>query len=221
MSVTGLPKNQIRSRGTLEQHEDSASARRVLLVDQDGKNIDLANPLAVRLSDGSISIDTLNADLQVQLSAFPSAQHPVADSVQVGGPNGNVIEPNADGSINVNVLPSSNAKVISQFGEALAVASGALTVLLTYTMPPTKSGYLERINVSGENIAKYDVYLNGSKIDTRRTYFGASLNEFFDFLSSSGDGLPLISGDIVSVKVLHNRPLTGDFEARAQVLEIS
>jgi hypothetical protein len=57
----GLPKRQIRSIGTIQQHEheDLASARRVLLVDQDGNYIDDQNPLPI---SGTINVAVDSAD---------------------------------------------------------------------------------------------------------------------------------------------------------------
>jgi hypothetical protein len=44
-----IPKNQVKSRNSIEQseHEDQAHARRVLLVDYQGDPIDATNPLPV------------------------------------------------------------------------------------------------------------------------------------------------------------------------------
>ncbi len=85
-----IPKNQIRSRNVIEQHEheDNASARRVVFVGPDGNFIghDPTVPLNVRLSDGSVNIGTVNAELEVQLSHIANSPDAgdVADSVQVG-----------------------------------------------------------------------------------------------------------------------------------------
>lgn len=59
--MVGLPKRQIRSIGAIEQHEheDIASARRVLLVDQDGNFIDDLNPLPI---SGTINVAVDSAD---------------------------------------------------------------------------------------------------------------------------------------------------------------
>jgi hypothetical protein len=49
--VDNIPKNQIKSRNTIEQreHEDDASARRVLNVDPSGNPVTDLNPLHVRV----------------------------------------------------------------------------------------------------------------------------------------------------------------------------
>lgn len=59
--MVGLPKRQIRSIGAIEQHEheDNASARRVVLVDFDGNPIDDQNPLSI---SGTISVAVDSAD---------------------------------------------------------------------------------------------------------------------------------------------------------------
>src|SRR5690349_14308160 len=49
MSQDNIPKNQIKSRNTIEQreHEDDAAARRVVSVDKTGEFIDEDNPTPV------------------------------------------------------------------------------------------------------------------------------------------------------------------------------
>ena len=59
--MVGLPKRQIRSIGAIEQHEheDNASARRVVLVDIDGNPITDQNPVPI---SGTISVAVDSAD---------------------------------------------------------------------------------------------------------------------------------------------------------------
>jgi len=47
--ISPIPKNQVRSRNKIEQHEhsDAADARRVLPVDENGNPINAGNPLPV------------------------------------------------------------------------------------------------------------------------------------------------------------------------------
>lgn len=137
--------------------------------------------------------------------------------------NNNELEINADGSINVNLVnsPVSNELVNSVFNEILAVPSGALTTILTYTVPPAITSIMQHIDVSGDNIAKYTVLRNSVVMDVKRTMFGENLNEVFNFGGSSEDGIALAAGEVIEVEVIHNRPLAGDFNARLQVIEIA
>lgn len=83
--------------------EEPTVAIRSMLVDKEGKDYRTDNPLPVELSNGSVSIGTVNAELEVQLSHkdnFPNAGD-VADSVRIGdGSDFLAIE--SDGSINTN-----------------------------------------------------------------------------------------------------------------------
>jgi hypothetical protein len=145
-------------------------------------------------------------------------------AVEVKGPNGNFVEPNPDGSLNVNIVsvPTPGDTVKNIYNEANSVVSGATTLLVQYTVPGgITETVLERISVSGENIAKYTVFWNAAQIDTRRTFYGSSLNEYFEFTTGSSQGFVLSLGDTLKVYVLHNRPYVGDFEGRIQVLEIT
>jgi hypothetical protein len=194
---TKVPAND-REEATYDQ--EPTVAWRSVLVDQLGRYYESANPMPV-VFEGSISIG----------------------AVEVKGTNGNFLEPNNDGSLNVNVVttPASNIATKSVFNEISAVASGSQTQIVFYTVPLSKTAVLQRIVVSGENIARFDVYLNAQPFDAQRTYFGGSLNASFDFTTGNSNGIGLASGDTISVKVIHNRPSTASFNGRIQVLEIT
>ena len=204
--------------------QEPACAIRVDLVDQLGNYYETANPLPVKLTDGSINIETINAELRVQLSAKDNDPKPgdIHSSVRIGDGT-NEAKVNADGSFNVNVVttPVSNQSVKIQYNEILAVASGATTSVVLYTVPVGKTAILQRISVSGENIAKYDILYNSAAIATKRTYFGGALNADFDFPIYGSSGLILSAGDVVKVQVNHSRPMIANFEANIQVVEIT
>jgi hypothetical protein len=107
---------------------------------------------------------------------------PTNDGVYVADKDtGNKLEVNSDGSINVNIVTGIGGVSKNIFNEQLLVASGSTVNLVNYTVPVGKTVILERISVSGANIAKYEVYINAQKIDASRTYFGSTLNTAFDF----------------------------------------
>lgn len=108
---------------------------------------------------------------------------------------------------------------INIYNTAFAVASGVPTTIVTYTVPVLKAGALERVAITGENIGYFEVLVNNIAIDSRHTMFGMSLNTEFNFTSSVNLGYPLISGDIVTIKVLHARPYIANFSARIQAIE--
>lgn len=118
-------------------------------------------------------------------------------------------------------LPPSAANApntVSIYNEITNIASGASTVIVSYTVPVGSTATLEKIVLSGENIAAYTLTINTNVIDKRRTYFGGALNTDFDLLSL-GKGQQLVAGDVVSVTVLHTRPFVGSFNGRIQVTQ--
>jgi hypothetical protein len=179
--------------------QEPTVARRVVGVDQYGDFYDQDNPLPVAF-DGDVTIGV----------------------VEVKGTNGNFVEPNSDGSINVNVVeaPVAGHTVRSIFGEITSVPNGSQTQITFYTVPVSKTGVLERISVSGDNLARFDVYLNGTLFDTKRSWYG-DFNAGFEFMTGTSDGFTLNAGDTISIKVTHNSPFLGSFTARIQVLEIA
>lgn len=178
---------------------DPVVADRVIFVDQYGRFYGEGNPLPIAF-DGTISVG----------------------NVTIQDDDGNELEINPDGSLNVNVITAqTNNKVKNVYNEAHAVAAGVETTVAQYVVPLSiTNSILQRISVSGENVARFQVFINGSLVDTRRTYYGSNFNEYFEFCVNTADGFTLQPGDIVAVRVLHNRPYVGDFEARIQVFEI-
>jgi hypothetical protein len=180
---------------------DPVVADRVVQVDKYGNFYDSNNPMPI-VFDGTIAIG----------------------SVEIKGPSGDVLVVNPGGSINVNVVsvPVVGNIVVNQYGEANSVVSGSTTTVVQYVTPMgLTQAILQRISVSGENIAKWTVFVNGTQIDTRRTFYGSSLSEYFEFTTGNSDGFSLSPGDIVAVKVLHTKPYVGDFEGRIQVYQIA
>lgn len=195
--------------------EEPTVALRTMSVDEFGNKYGPDNPMSVQLSDGSVNIGSVNAELEVQLDH----SGPNPDSVQIGdGEDLLVINP--DGSININAVPNSTSSLlISTSNEITSVAAETPTNIVTYTAPVDKLSFLHKIFVSGNNTAEYKIKLNGDIIDIRRTYFGNSLNETFDF-SGASKGKLLTPGDIINVEVEHSRPYVGNFNARIQSIEI-
>lgn len=134
-----------------------------------------------------------------------------------------ILQVNPDGSINVNVIstgPAIPQEIVSVFSTAAAVAPGIETTITTYTVPVGKTAMLERLEFGGGNVALFNLYINGVLSHRRRIFFGDGLSESMEFTGVSDNGLSLVAGDIVTIKVLQNRPTSADFEARIQVQEI-
>lgn len=195
-------------------------AIRTFAVDQYGRKYSKSNPFPVQLSDGSINIETLNAELRVQLSSKDDDPTPgdVHSSVRIGDQNYELAI-NPDRSINVHVIDGGGGAgrlTKNIYDAANSVATNTLTSIVSYTVPAGKTAILEKVSVSGDNYAKFDVVVNGTTVDSKRTWYG-SFNALFDFVSSPG--YLLNSADIVVIKVLHTRPFVGDFDARIQIAE--
>ena len=137
------------------------------------------------------------------------------DSVSIGNTNnGNTLNVNSDGSINVNIQePGSTTEVQSTYNEISGLANGVTQLLLSYIAQPNQK--LQKIEFSGTNIAEYELVINGVTQDKKRTYFGGTLNGTFDFNS----GIDLVSSQSVIVYVVHDRPSLGNFNARIQIIE--
>ena len=170
------------------------------------------NALSTRIENAEISAD-LNHILQ------PNGTY---DSVRVGDGEYE-LDVLPDGSIKVNIVDTSVVpeEVKGITNAITGVLKDVPTLLNTYTAPAGKKSYLQMIECSGGNIAKYWVEINGTTQRTRRTYFGGDLNTVFDYDAYSENGFELQPGDVVTVRVEHFRPtFTGEFESFIQALEI-
>jgi hypothetical protein len=114
-----------------------------------------------------------------------------------------------DSSNPIPVEFSESGEKINEFSEVTAVASGAETTILTYAVPPSKVLVMDKIEVSGTNISTFKVKIDGNDKARMHTWFNGNLGHVFDF-----NGLQLNAGSIILIRALHNRPTTGDFEAR-------
>lgn len=145
------------------------------------------------------------------------------DSILIYGNDGTTNRPirtKSDGTVVIDVDDFIKTTV-SSFNEITSVPSAALTTIITYTVPGSTSAQLIRAELSGTNIATYNFYVNSVLSGKKRTYFSGGLDTTFDFIEDNltQNGLPLNSGDIVEIKVIHSRPMVGTFDARIQAIE--
>lgn len=193
--------------------EEPTVARRVFAVDEFGRGYGSENPLPVQLQDGDIKIDTLNAEIEVQLTAKDNdpVNPKVHDSVRIGdGVEEMAI--NGDGSINVNIVESPDVTIpslVPHYNEVTAVPAGVETTLISMTGAPNGTR-IQKIMVSGENHGAYRVKLDGSTIALKRTWWTA-FNEEFSF-EEFRKGFVVPEGSVLTVTVLHMRPDAGNFE---------
>ena len=169
----------------------------------DGTNLVTATQVGGKTG---LDVNLINATIEVAIDA-------ATDSIRISDGT-DTLAINPDGSINVDITTPGTEKNI--YNEVTSVPQGVLTSVCSYTVPLGKSAKLLRSEFSGTNIAKYSILLNGSTIDQKYTNFGAPLNERAEFT----EGLPLTTGDALIVKVLHNRPYLGNFNARILVIEV-
>lgn len=100
------------------------------------------------------------------------------------------------------------------YNEITNLASGSLTTITTYTVPAGKSFRLMGIEASGSNIAEYTVTRNGANEAKKRSYF-TDYNVEFDF-----KGTEFLAGEVIAVKVEHNRSMVSDHEANIIGIEV-
>lgn len=171
--------------------------------------------VGISLYDNAITTRIDNAHISVDLDAASGDNVGISDGTDL-------LQVNPDGSINVQLVDDDpNDEIVNPYAEVLNVADGVPTDLLTYTVPGDVAfAQMIRIEASGENIAEYQLLLNGDEIGLKRSWWGGNLNIEFAFFSPKDVGYKLAAGDVILLRVTHYRPAAvAKFEARLQALE--
>ena len=212
--ITGLPVDVI---------EDSAGKKR-LAVDANftAQNVDAQ--VELDFTEDSVSIgdadtgNTLAIEADGSINANINVDAASGDNIAISDGT-DTLAVNPDGSINVNLTQSNPGTLSTIYDEITSVATSVLSTIQTFTAQVGVTTYLQKVEVSGSNIAEYTVEINSVVEDKKRTYFSGPLNAEFRFVET-GTGLPLQVGDVVRVRVIHSRPDTGDFNSRIQIIEV-
>jgi hypothetical protein len=177
--------------------------------------------IGITITDNAIGTRIDNAIVDVNVSHLNDVNGQY-DSIRIGD-GVNLLQVNNDGSLNVNVIQSSNdnEKINLYYNEISNLPALIEQTLITYIKPVTiNKSYVQKVSASGGNIAEYKLYLNSNLIYKKRTAFGSSLNCEFSFDTASESGLLVNSSDVLELKVIHNRSQPANFNATMQVLEI-
>jgi hypothetical protein len=205
--TTGLPLGT--ADGNLNVNATFSGTIGTVTIDAETSSVKVEDPntgfFIEPQADGSINVNT-----SIQASQNDSV---LVYGTENGTPTGTqqVLKINADGSINVVDSGSSSLTAFSVFNSISSVPNGTLTPILNFTASTTN--FLSKVEVSGTNMAQFEVWINGALRARQRT----SLTEFnakFDFAIAEQTALILNSGDNVIVQVIQDRPNLGDYEAR-------
>jgi len=109
----------------------------------------------------------------------------------------------------IPVDPTGVAGVITNIFDETTTASASTATIASYTIPSNKEFKINRIEFSGNNIARYFIEINSIKEAQKRTWFGGDLSGDFVF-----DSLLVDENIVISLKVENFRPTSGDFEGR-------
>jgi hypothetical protein len=130
-------------------------------------------------------------------------------------PNARIRRQGADGRADAVILDSSQvplptklvADVISSYNEITSVAGGSTANVLTYIVPVGKKLAIRGFNISGDNIAVFNILINSDVVSKHRTYY----TEYN--LALNSHGLIANSGDTIFVQVENFVNSLGSFNA--------
>lgn len=113
-----------------------------------------------------------------------------------------------------SLTPGGGGPITNVFDEVGPVASSTTTTVVEYTVPTGKTFFLALVEFSGENIATYEVYIDGVRKRKKNTYFGGPL--FGDFWFRE---LEVSAGKKIELRVVHDRPESGLFSGTIMGVE--
>lgn len=117
-------------------------------------------------------------------------------------------------SANINGIDILGETVVNTYSTVSSVASATPTTIVSYTVPAADTFYLTRVEFSGENIAFYELLIDGTVEAAWRTYFGGDLSGQMIFDRGLNKGFPVNENLVILLRVTHNRPMVGNFEGR-------
>ena len=123
-----------------------------------------------------------------------------------GTPARQVLANQPEGS-DYDVIINPKGQINYIFNEVAAVAVGAEQLITEYTVGAGLGARIHKIKASGDNRATFVVKLNGSPLDTSRTWWGN-----FDARLSI-DGLDLVANDKIEVFAINRGSMAAPFEA--------
>lgn len=191
--------------GSVDVVIDSASGDNIAIKDYQGNELDV-NP------NGSINVIVQDITLDKNNDSVTAHQGTTPWISATKQSNGTDITPT--NPLPVTAFEEAYTNIYS-FNAISAVASGIETTILTYTVPIGKTASIRLSEISGTNIATFNLYVGVTLINRKRTFFG-NLNTSMQFLNK---GYTLTAGQVVSLRVIHNRPFAGNFEANLQIRE--
>jgi hypothetical protein len=115
------------------------------------------------------------------------------------------------GSSDGTFLPDESAL---NYFSSVSLPGGADQDMLVYTVPAGKTLYLGYAQAGGQNIARYDLLIDGVLQDRRRTYYAGDFSVEFSFFMPNRFGLPVTQGKQVKIRARHDNPLAGNFEGK-------
>ena len=97
----------------------------------------------------------------------------------------------------------------NKFGQDAAVASGATSVVVDHLVGNSETFFLTQIEFDGDNIAFYEVFIDGVKEAAKTTWFSGGLNGTFFF-----NNLEVTAMKKIELKVTNFRPTMAAFRGR-------
>lgn len=108
-----------------------------------------------------------------------------------------------------------------KFFEIEAVDPDTDELIIEETVPSGKMWFLERVEFSGNQFAKYELKVDSDFMDRKHTWLSGELSGRFELSSEYVGGLRVDASKIVRLVVRHSRIGQGKFNARMQYLEVS
>ena len=103
------------------------------------------------------------------------------------------------------------AGCVYEYGEVSSVPVSATVVILTKTLLPDEAIYLRHIPFGGESIGKFQVFVNSSPIQTKRSWWTKWDGDFW--FNTANGGILYENEEVIEIKVTNRGEGVADFES--------
>jgi hypothetical protein len=178
------------------------------LFDRDNLYITTSGPVVIRFLAGLYSYKSYGN----KINSYPFVPLSIGGGGGGGGCVGCATEAKQD--VIISLLDEILAEglypkdFVTTYGEVLALAAASTSNIVSYTVPVGKVFYIESFTGSGENLADYEMTLDGVTIDKTRTYYT-------DLAFTLPQGYKkCTAGQVIVLKVTNFQPTSSNFEGK-------
>jgi len=192
----------------------SAFTDSIAIADEDGNKVTTTNvggkeSLDVNVTDITLSHTNDSVRLGDGITLFSSTTSGAKTALDVS----------VLGGISGTFSQAPSGETVTEYDTIPSLAIGSTTTLLSYTVIPSATRYLQKIYISGTQVATY-VVKKGATTIIRTRMSPTQFSQTLDLATGSAFGVEFLTGNVLTVEVTNEGSAVGEFDATAQFMEV-